>query len=240
MSSTDTASTAIGIIGNITAVLLFLSPAPTFFEIWRKKSSGSYSGVPYVSSLANCLLWVFYGLPILTQGLVLVITINGFGVVLESIYLAIFVPFSHGRERMRMLVFIAVVLIVYAIIVILTLEVLPNGKKAMFVGIIAAVINTVMYAAPLAVMKHVITTKNVESMPFLLSLCTFINSCLWAIYGILKVDPYIIIPNVLGVIFGIMQLVLYGYYRDYDTRVVPIDVDDSMTSHRKKKEVTSV
>ncbi|KAH7289087.1 hypothetical protein KP509_31G056600 [Ceratopteris richardii] len=141
---------------------------------------------------------------------------------------------------MRMLVFIAVVLIVYAIIVILTLEVLPNGKKAMFVGIIAAVINTVMYAAPLAVMKHVITTKNVESMPFLLSLCTFINSCLWAIYGILKVDPYIIIPNVLGVIFGIMQLVLYGYYRDYDTRVVPIDVDDSMTSHRKKKEVTSV
>ena len=74
---------------------------PTFCEIIKKKSSGSYSGVPYACTLGNCLLWVFYGLPIITQNNILVITINGFGVGLESLYLLIFILCSKGKVRVR-------------------------------------------------------------------------------------------------------------------------------------------
>ncbi|MCO5595041.1 hypothetical protein L7F22_049078 [Adiantum nelumboides] len=118
-------------------------------------------------------------------------------------------------KRVKMLIIISVILVSYGIIIVLTLTVLPVDRRALFVGTIAAVLNTAMYAAPLAAMKNVIETKSVESMPFLLSLCTLINSCLWAIYGILKKDPFIIVPNALGVVFGILQLTLYARYHDY-------------------------
>jgi len=215
MTNMDTISTVIGILGNITAVLLFLSPVPTFCEIVKKRSIGSYSAVPYVCSLGNCLIWVFYGLPIITPNLILVITINGFGVVMETLYLLIYIPCAQRKVKVKILIILLAVLVFYGIMIALTLTVLPIDKRSLFVGTIAAVLNTAMYAAPLTAMKNVIETKSVDSMPFLLSLCTLINSCLWAIFGILKKDPFIIIPNVLGVLFGIMQISLYGFYHNY-------------------------
>lgn len=211
----DAASTAIGILGNITAVLLFLSPLPTFCEIVKKRSVGSYSAVPYVCSLGNCLIWVFYGLPIITPNLILVITINGFGVAMETLYLLIYIPCAQRKVKVKILIILLVVLAFYGVMIALALTVLPVNKRSLFVGTIAAVLNTAMYAAPLAAMKNVIESKSVESMPFLLSLCTLINSCLWTIFGVLKKDPFIIVPNVLGVLFGIMQLALYGFYHNY-------------------------
>ncbi|KAI5060231.1 hypothetical protein GOP47_0024651, partial [Adiantum capillus-veneris] len=235
MTNIDTVSTAIGILGNITAVLLFMSPLPTFYEICKKKSTGSFSGVPYLCSLANCLIWVFYGLPIITHNLILVITINGFGVFMESLYLLVYVPFAQGKNKMKMLVIILIILVAYGIIIVLTLTVLPIDKRALFVGTIAAVLNTAMYAAPLAAMRNVIQTKSVDSMPFLLSLCTFVNSCLWAIYGILKKDPFIIIPNALGIIFGIMQLALYAHYHKYQRRATTGDGTNGMVNASDKR-----
>ncbi|MCO5581626.1 hypothetical protein L7F22_035515 [Adiantum nelumboides] len=149
--------------------------------------------------------------------------------------LATTTPAYPAVSRVKMLIIISVILVSYGIIIVLTLTVLPVDRRSLFVGTIAAVLNTAMYAAPLAAMVtlmkshlvqcrmkinhfnlvNVIETKSVESMPFLLSLCTLINSCLWAIYGILKKDPFIIVPNALGVVFGIMQLTLYAWYHDY-------------------------
>ncbi|MCO5601890.1 hypothetical protein L7F22_056016 [Adiantum nelumboides] len=99
MEFIQSSSIAHQVQGNITAVLLFLSPMPTFVDICKKKSTGSYSGVPYLCSLANCLIWVFYGLPIITHNLILVITINGFGVFMEALYLLIYVPFARGKVK---------------------------------------------------------------------------------------------------------------------------------------------
>ncbi|MCO5580055.1 hypothetical protein L7F22_033921 [Adiantum nelumboides] len=95
-----------------------------------------------------------------------------------------------------------------------------------------------MYAAPLAAMKNVIQTKSVESMPFLLSLCTLLNSCLWEVYGILKKDPFIIVPNALGVIFGIMQLALYAYYRDYQRALANGNATAPANASDKRREAT--
>lgn len=63
--------------------------SPTFIKIVKKKSVGDYSGIPYVCTLLNCLLWVVYGLPIV-EFQVLVVTINAAGCVIELIYLALY------------------------------------------------------------------------------------------------------------------------------------------------------
>ncbi|GAU19651.1 hypothetical protein TSUD_185670 [Trifolium subterraneum] len=51
-------------------------------------------------------------------------------------------------------------------------------------------------------------------MPFLLSLANFLNGAVWLTYALLKWDPFIVIPNGLGTISGLIQLILYAvYYR---------------------------
>ncbi|AQK69756.1 sugars will eventually be exported transporter4b [Zea mays] len=90
MVSSDTIRTAIGVIGNGTALVLFLSPVPTFIRIWKKGSVEQYSPIPYVATLLNCMMWVLYGLPLVHPHSMLVITINGTGMLIQLLLYAIY------------------------------------------------------------------------------------------------------------------------------------------------------
>ncbi|MED6222441.1 hypothetical protein PIB30_064476 [Stylosanthes scabra] len=54
---------AAGIAGNIFAFGLFVSPIPTFRRIIRNGSTEMFSGLPYIYSLMNCLICMWYGMP---------------------------------------------------------------------------------------------------------------------------------------------------------------------------------
>ena len=56
---------------------------------------------PYLATLMNCLLWLFYGLPIVHPNSLLVITINSIGIIIETIYLSIFFLYSHPKKRVH-------------------------------------------------------------------------------------------------------------------------------------------
>jgi hypothetical protein len=58
---------------------------------------------PYLATLLNCMLWVFYGLPIVHPNSILVVTINGVGLVVEAIYLMIFFIYAPNKKRVRAL-----------------------------------------------------------------------------------------------------------------------------------------
>jgi hypothetical protein len=47
------------------------------------------------------MLWVFYGLPIVHPNSILVVTINGVGLVVEAIYLMIFFIYAPTKKRVR-------------------------------------------------------------------------------------------------------------------------------------------
>ncbi|VAI60054.1 unnamed protein product [Triticum turgidum subsp. durum] len=87
-----------------------------------------------------------------------------------------------------------------------------HEKRSMIVGILCVIFGSIMYASPLTIMGKVIRTKSVEYMPFFLSLVNFLNGLCWTGYALIKFDIYITIPNALGTIFGLIQLILYGYY----------------------------
>lgn len=54
--------------------------------------------------------------------------------------------------QVKMIATIFIILVFYGVMIALALTVLPAGKRELFVGTIAAVLNTAMYAAPLSVM----------------------------------------------------------------------------------------
>ncbi|XP_062025537.1 bidirectional sugar transporter SWEET5-like [Rosa rugosa] len=215
MVNTDAIRTVVGIIGNVISFGLFTSPIPTFVKIIKDKSVGDFKADPYVATLLNCAMWSFYGLPIVHPDSLLVVTINGAGFFIELIYVSIFLLYSPAQKRRKIISALLVEAIFFAVVVFITIHVFHTTKdRSMIIGILCIVFNIIMYASPLTVMKMVIKTKSVKYMPFALSLANFCNGVVWSIYALLKFDPYVLIPNGLGSLSGLVQLILYGtYYR---------------------------
>lgn len=67
--------------------------------IIRAKSVQAFKPDPYVATLLNCAMWMFYGLPIVHPDSLLVITINGAGLVIETIFIVIFFTYSTWGGR---------------------------------------------------------------------------------------------------------------------------------------------
>eukprot|EP01018_Ginkgo_biloba_P012404 Gb_17602 [translate_table: standard] len=73
----------------------------TFYHVIKRRSTEDFSGIPYVAALANCLVYTWYGLPVVTSDNILVSTINGAGAVLETAYICIYLAFAPPKNRVR-------------------------------------------------------------------------------------------------------------------------------------------
>ncbi|GJW17246.1 bidirectional sugar transporter SWEET5-like protein [Tanacetum coccineum] len=187
--------------------------SPTFMTIIKAKSVQAFKPDPYVATLLNCAMWMFYGLPIVHPDSLLVITINGAGLVIETIFIVIFFTYSTWGGRKKIIIILIIEAIFTAVVVAITLTFFHTyEQRSMIVGLICIVFNILMYASPLTVMRMVIKTKSVRYMPLTLSLASFANSIVWCVYALLQFDPYILVPNGLGSISAIVQLVLYATY----------------------------
>ncbi|KAJ7563711.1 hypothetical protein O6H91_03G124100 [Diphasiastrum complanatum] len=204
----------LGILGNATAVALFIAPLPTFWTLMKKKSTMEYSGLPYVCTLFNCLLWIFYGMPFVKPHSMLIITINGFGCAIELIYLTVYIIYADRKNQLKVLGMLLAVILAFTVVAVLTVTVLhTHNSRTTVVGSVCVVVAIAMYVSPLSIMKLVIQTRSVEYMPFLLSLFVFLNSMAWTSYALVTKDIFIGIPNGLGCLSGVAQLALYVFYR---------------------------
>ncbi|KAJ8449118.1 hypothetical protein Cgig2_004173 [Carnegiea gigantea] len=208
----------IGIIGNVISFGLFLSPVPTFVRIIRKRSVEQFKPDPYVATILNCAMWVLYGLPFVHPNNILVVTINGTGLCIEFVYVSIFFIFSDWNKRKKIIIYLIVEAIFFLVVLIVTVYFIKTIKiRTIFVGALCVAFNVIMYFSPLTVMRQVIKTKSVKYMPFWLSVTNFLNGATWTAYAAIKFDPWMVVPNGLGTVSGIIQLVLYAvYYKSTD------------------------
>ncbi|OAY79682.1 Bidirectional sugar transporter SWEET6a [Ananas comosus] len=198
MVSADAVRNVVGIIGNVISFGLFLSPVPTFAKICKRRAVEEFSPVPYLATLLNCMLWVFYGIPVVHPHSILVVTINGVGFVLESFYILIFLAFSPNRLRLKVVGILAVELLFMAgVITGVMVGAQTHEKRSLIVGVLCVIFGTCMYASPLSIMKLVIQTKSVKYMPFFLSLVSFLNGVCWTIYAFIRFDIFVtrLAPN---------------------------------------------
>ncbi|XP_050247700.1 bidirectional sugar transporter SWEET2 [Quercus robur] len=203
---------AAGVAGNIFAFGLFVSPMPTFRRIIRNQSTEQFSGLPYIYALLNCLLCMWYGTPLISSDNVLVTTVNSIGAVFQMIYIIIFIVYAEKVKKLRMLGLLLAVFVLFAIVVAGSLQMIDHMMRWIFVGSLSGASLVSMFASPLFIINLVIRTKSVEFMPFYLSLSTFLMSSCFFLYGLFNYDPFIYVPNGIGTILGIIQLVLYFYY----------------------------
>jgi solute carrier family 50 protein (sugar transporter) len=84
---------------------------------------------------------------------------------------------------------------------------------AAWIGNIAVLFCVAMFASPLAALQTVLHTKSAKSIPLPFTLATVLNCLLWSVVGLLDMhDANIYLPNLLGLAFGIAQVVLKLVY----------------------------
>uniref|UniRef100_A0A7N0U231 Bidirectional sugar transporter SWEET n=1 Tax=Kalanchoe fedtschenkoi TaxID=63787 RepID=A0A7N0U231_KALFE len=212
-----------GILGNIVSFIVFLAPMPTFYRIYKKKSTEGFQSIPYSVALFSCTLLLYYGF-LKTSGGLMIITINSIGCAIEATYLTIYMiyaPKSSKSQTTKLL--LGFNLGVYGAISLTTYLSFHAPLRQSVVGWICAIFSVLVFAAPLSIMRLVIKTKSVEYMPFGLSFSLTVSAVMWFFYGMLIKDYYIAMPNVLGFAFGICQMILYAIYRKPGKKVLPDD-----------------
>ncbi|KAG5244775.1 bidirectional sugar transporter [Salix suchowensis] len=255
----------VGVLGNIISGLVYLSPLKTFWRIVKKRSTENFSSIPYILTLMNAILWIYYG--ITKPDSFLIATINGFGAATQIVYILIFLVFISPRMRARTALLVGLLDVGLAAAAILFTHFMLQGDVRIdVVGFICDCSGMLAYASPLAAMvrtlekltrpssinlywvtaiyqlmlrsgtrivfsnskskniwcswnllkqKTVITTKSVEFMPFLLTFSTLLNGGFWTLYALLAKDFLVGVPNGIGFLLGIAQLILYGIYHRY-------------------------
>lgn len=68
-------------------------------RIIKAKSVQAFKPDPYVATILNCAMWMFYGLPIVHPDSLLIITINGAGFIIEAVFITIFFTYSTWGGR---------------------------------------------------------------------------------------------------------------------------------------------
>ncbi|KAF3438493.1 hypothetical protein FNV43_RR21255 [Rhamnella rubrinervis] len=204
---------AFGLLGNIVSFMVYLAPIPTFYKVYKRKSTEGFQSLPYVVALFSSMLWIYYA--ILKQDATLLITVNSVGCVIETIYIVLFLFYAPKMSRIQTgKLLLLLIAFGYGLMLVLTIFLAKGQKRIKIVGWICLVINLIVFAAPLFIMRRVIRTKSVEFMPFPLSFFLTLGAVMWFFYGFLLKDYNIALPNILGFVFGIIQMVLYMFYKN--------------------------
>ncbi|GJN04792.1 hypothetical protein PR202_ga22365 [Eleusine coracana subsp. coracana] len=219
----------IAITGNIISFMTYLAPLPTFYRIYKNKSTQGFQSVPYVVALFSAMLWIYYAL--IKSDECLLITINSAGCIIETIYIVVYLVYAPKKSKM----FTAKILLllnvgVFGLILLLTLLLAVGEKRVVLLGWVCVGFSVSVFVAPLSIIvrkpRQVVQTRSVEFMPFSLSLSLTMSAVVWFLYGLFIKDKYVALPNVIGFSFGVVQMGLYAFYRNATPRLPAKEVAD--------------
>ena len=207
MAKDDLGSTIFGWVGTALALYFYIAPIVPFLKVIKGEMTWKQSpGVLLLCSFLNCILWSDYGL--ITNQFLLYLA-NGLGGTITLIYITIFL--IHVADRKVLLsLFYNFFLICCIVEIYFVFYYLVPSKVT---GIIANIFNVLMYAAPGEKIYQICKGASYQLIPIWSTIGGTACSTSWMCYGIYQKDIYVVIPNALGVLASIVQIVIFVIYR---------------------------
>ncbi|XP_072028769.1 sugar transporter SWEET1-like isoform X2 [Amphiura filiformis] len=198
----------LSILCTITTIGLFLSGSRVCQKILRQGNTQNVSIMPFLSTFINCIMWLKYGI-LKPDGLLMLV--NATGATLAGIYLVIYYLYAQDKDKIhRSLLYGGFLLYSVLVYVKFYLEDIESSLSTL--GPVGICTMVMMFGSPLSTVAQVCRTKSTESVPFAMSLATFLTALEWLVYGRIVGDFYIEFPNFLGSVLGLIQLLLFVWY----------------------------
>ena len=153
----------------------------------------------------NCTLWIIYGVEI-NEGLI--VFTNSFGYLITQIWIVIFIVYFLDKDIIKIFLFVIGNILFFSSILFLFHYGIDNSDTT---GLVAMIFNIFVYVSPCQQIYEVIKTYNYKILPVEISICAFICSLCWTIYGVYLNDFKVIVPNLLGIVFSLVQIIVFIY-----------------------------
>eukprot|EP00253_Pinus_taeda_P031868 PITA_31868 len=145
---------SVGVLGNAASLLLYGAPIITFRRVIKKGSTEDFSGFPYAIALLNCLLYTWYGSPLISNGFenVLVLSVNGIGIIFELLFVCIYLKFAPRKSKLAMVrILVGVIMVFASIATVSQLAFHDHKSRKTMVGTSGMIVTVAMYASPLSI-----------------------------------------------------------------------------------------
>jgi solute carrier family 50 protein (sugar transporter) len=213
-----------GWTGTGLAIYFYLAPAVPFIKLVNEQLKvNDVPGILLICSFMNCILWADYGLLLDTFQIYLA---NGIGGAITLIWITIYLIY-FGNQSMKCAIFLILLLMVLVGGISYTFYFIIEAK---ITGLIAMIFNVLMYAAPFEKITKVFKTRNHNLIPIFSTIGGFFCSLCWLMFGIYKSDRNLMIPNALGLLCAIIQVIVYlvFYCKKRSEENFDIDIDDQI------------
>ncbi|XP_065909210.1 sugar transporter SWEET1-like [Dysidea avara] len=210
----------VSLLAIVFTVAMFSSGIYTCHKIHVSKSTGVIPHLPFVSGILNCALWLAYG-SFKDDGTVM--TVNFIGLVLYLCYIVVYFVYTTNKSEVKMHTGVAF-LVIMAVIVYSNYFINDNDAVLFRLGLLCNFFTVLFFASPLSTMAEVFKTKSTESMSFPLSILSLFVTFLWVIYSYLVDDVFIKIPNFLGLLLALVQLMLFAMYWNKKRKLITLEL----------------
>ena len=219
----------LGLVGAAISLALWMAPIQDVWtapdSLWRSRTTKRVATpFPYIASIFNCILWSMFAM-VAPSLFVVPLILNAAGLVLNTSFTACYWIVGDDNARWWIHAHIIAFTVLTAISAVLWATV-----SIQLVGVAAAIVNTLMLFGPLAAAKQVVKARSTKGFPFPPLVLTLVTSVVWFLYSGYICNVQGMIPNGLGVIFGIAQLCLWSWARRQErsasATVAPADLGD--------------
>ncbi|KAK4758112.1 hypothetical protein SAY87_019413 [Trapa incisa] len=126
--------------------------SPTFYRIWKKKSTEGFHSLPYLVTLFNSTLWLYYAL--IKGNAILLITINSIGCLLETVYIVLYLAYAPRHVRKSTVKYFVLMNLGAFSFFILVARYATHDRqtRAMVLGWICVAVSVCVFAAPMSIL----------------------------------------------------------------------------------------
>ncbi|KAH7664070.1 Bidirectional sugar transporter SWEET10-like protein, partial [Dioscorea alata] len=196
-------------VGSVMSGVLYLTPLRTFYGVYNLKGGiEELTPAPYIMSLLNCMLRIYYA-SIKGSGYIVFLIISIFGCFFNVIYIIVYLIYTPKKVKMYTGIWIMILDVgVFSLILLLTL-LLWRGEERIHVLANSRDFELYMTCVQIYIQWQVYKTRSVTCMPFYDPLLTTVGAALWLADAILMKNVKIAVPNASSLIFGVIQMAIY-------------------------------